>query len=118
MSPPFIRCFIDSRNAAGFAVAGWKRQDNAAAVIIDSHRPAKKFSPRSVMAGANSSKLSAGSLGSNMPDFRSEIKPRLTKLGLSPACEAEIADELAKHPEGEYEQALSRGLSADEAERG
>ncbi len=52
-----------------------------------------------------------------MPDFRSEIRARLTSLGLSPAREAEIADELAQHLEDEYEQALSRGLSEDEAER-
>src|SRR5438132_7330445 len=117
MSPRFIHSFIDSRSSDGFAVAGWKRKDNAAAVIIDSHRPAKKFSPRSVMAGANSSKLSAGSPGSNMPDFRSEIRIRLMDLGLSPAREAEIADELVQHLEDEYEQALSRGLSEDEAER-
>ena len=52
-----------------------------------------------------------------MPDFRSEIRIRLMDLGLSPAREAEIADELAQHLEDEYEQALSRGLSEDEAER-
>src|SRR5213595_2054537 len=69
------------------------------------------------MAGANSSKLSAGSPGSNMPDFRSEIRGRLMDLGLSPAREAEIADELVQHLEDEYEQALSRGLSEDEAQR-
>ena len=38
-------------------------------------------------------------------------------LGLSPAREAEIADELVQHLEDEYEQALSRGLSEDEAQR-
>src|SRR5207248_1317244 len=117
MSPRFIHSFIDLRNVVGFAAAGWRNRDNAAAVIIDSHRPAKKFSLRSAMAGTNSSKLSAGSLGSNMPDFRSEIRGRLMDLGLSPAREAEIADELVQHHEDEYEQALSRGLSEDEAER-
>jgi hypothetical protein len=52
-----------------------------------------------------------------MPDFRSEIRGRLMNLGLSPAREAEIADELVQHLEDEYEQALSRGLSEDEARR-
>src|SRR5213082_3383368 len=117
MSPRFIHSFIDLRNVVGFAAAGWRNRDNAAAVIIDSHRPAKKFSPRSVMAGANSSKLSAGSPGSNMPDFRSEIRIRLMDLSLAPAREMEIADELTQHLEDEYEQALSRGVSEDEAER-
>jgi hypothetical protein len=52
-----------------------------------------------------------------MPDFRSEIGARLAGLGLSPAREMEIADELTQHLEDEYEQALSRGVSEDEAER-
>jgi ABC-type antimicrobial peptide transport system permease subunit len=69
------------------------------------------------MAGANSSKPWAGLPEFSMPDFRSEIKARLTNLALSPAREAEIADELARHLEDEYEQALSRGLSEDEAQR-
>ena len=52
-----------------------------------------------------------------MPDFRSEIRARLASLGLSPARELEIADELTQHLEDEYEHALSRGVSEDEAER-
>src|SRR6184192_1627403 len=52
-----------------------------------------------------------------MPDFRSEIRARLASLGLSPARELEIADELTQHFEDEYEHALSRGVSEDEAER-
>ena len=52
-----------------------------------------------------------------MPDFRSEIRARLAGLSLSPAREMEIADELTQHLEDEYEQALSRGVSEDEAER-
>jgi len=52
-----------------------------------------------------------------MPDFRSAIRARLTNLGISPAREIEITDELVQHLEDEYEQALSRGLSPEEAER-
>ncbi|MFL6530489.1 MAG: ADOP family duplicated permease [Chthoniobacterales bacterium] len=52
-----------------------------------------------------------------MPDFRAEIRARLAGLQLSPAREAEIADELAQHLEDEYEQALSRGASEEEAQR-
>lgn len=52
-----------------------------------------------------------------MPDFRAEIRARLATLQLSPAREAEIADELAQHLEDEYEQALGGGASEEEAER-
>src|SRR5438477_695248 len=117
MSPPFIRCFIDSRNAAGFAVAGWKRQDNGGGVIIASPRLAKRFSPDSATGGSSAWKQSVESPESSMPDFRSEIRARLASLGLSPARELEIADELTQHLEDEYEHALSRGVSEDEAER-
>ncbi len=52
-----------------------------------------------------------------MPDFKTEIRARLTKLQVSAAREAEIVDELAQHLEDEYDQALSRGVSEKEAER-
>src|SRR5207237_8351351 len=39
------------------------------------------------------------------------------RLCLTPASELEIADELTQHFENEYEHALSRGVSEDEAER-
>jgi len=52
-----------------------------------------------------------------MPDFRNAIRARLTNLGLLPAREIEITEELAQHLEDEYEQALSRGLSPEEAQR-
>jgi predicted permease len=53
-----------------------------------------------------------------MPDFRGEIRARLANLVISPTREVEIADELAQHLEDDYEQALSRGLSPEEAQRG
>ena len=52
-----------------------------------------------------------------MPDFRGEIRRRLTELHLSPAREAEIVEELSQHLEEEYESALSRGASEEEARR-
>src|SRR5947207_789242 len=52
-----------------------------------------------------------------MPDFKTEIRARLTTLQLSPAREGEIVDELSQHLEDEYEQALSRGVSEEEAQR-
>jgi predicted permease len=49
-----------------------------------------------------------------MPEFKEEIRKRLEGLGLSPAREAEIVEELSQHLDDQYEQAISRG--ADEAE--
>src|ERR1041385_4861603 len=51
-----------------------------------------------------------------MLDFKTEIRARLASLQLSPAREAEIVDELAQHLEDEYDQALSRGVSEEEAQ--
>jgi putative ABC transport system permease protein len=50
-----------------------------------------------------------------MPDFKEEIRRRLGSLRLSPARENEIADELSQHLEDQYEQALSRGATEEEA---
>jgi putative ABC transport system permease protein len=50
-----------------------------------------------------------------MPDFKEEIRRRLHSLRLSPAREDEIADELSQHLEDQYEQALSRGATEEEA---
>src|SRR2546423_7282639 len=117
MSPHFIPCFIDLRNAAGFEAAGWRNRANAAGVTTGSRPQAKKFWQRSAMAGAILSRQSVGSPESSMPDFRSAIRARLANLGISPAREIEITEELAQHLEDEYEQALTRGLSPEEAER-
>src|SRR5438270_4603698 len=117
MSLPFIPCFTGSKNGDGFAAAGWKRQGNGGDVIIASPRPAKRCWPASVTAGSSSWKQSAESPESSMPDWKAEVKARLAGLSLAPAREMEIADELTQHLEDEYEQALSRGVSEDEAER-
>jgi putative ABC transport system permease protein len=50
-----------------------------------------------------------------MPDFKTEVRSRLAPLQLSPAREAEIAEELSQHLEDEYDKALSRGVSEAEA---
>ncbi|HVF72955.1 MAG TPA: ABC transporter permease [Chthoniobacterales bacterium] len=50
-----------------------------------------------------------------MPDFKEIIRERLRSLGLAPARENEIAEELSQHLEDQYEQALSRGATEDEA---
>ena len=52
-----------------------------------------------------------------MADWKQEIERRLAGLGLEPAREAEIAEELAQHLEDRYEEALAGGASPDEARR-
>src|SRR4051812_7563836 len=50
-----------------------------------------------------------------MPEFKDEIRKRLEGLSLSPARENEIVDELSQHLEDQYDQALHRGASEEEA---
>lgn len=52
-----------------------------------------------------------------MPDWRSEIAPRLGGLRLDPVREAEIIDELSQHLDQRYDELLSEGATADEAFR-
>src|SRR5690349_5106423 len=50
-----------------------------------------------------------------MPDFKVEIRARLSELQLSPVREAEIVEELSQHMEEEYERAISGGASDEVA---
>ncbi|HEX5706976.1 MAG TPA: ABC transporter permease [Pyrinomonadaceae bacterium] len=50
-----------------------------------------------------------------MPDWKAEIRRRLSKLGLAPMREAEIVEELALHLEERYEQSLRGGATKEEA---
>ncbi len=50
-----------------------------------------------------------------MPDFRVEITARLAELGLPPVRDAEIIEELSQHLAEEYEEAMTRGASEQEA---
>ena len=50
-----------------------------------------------------------------MPDFKAEIRARLAELGLPPAREAEIVEELSQHLAEQYEEAIARGASEEEA---
>lgn len=52
-----------------------------------------------------------------MPEFKDEIRKRLEGLGLSPAREAEIVEELSQHLDDQYEQALSHGATEEAAWR-
>jgi putative ABC transport system permease protein len=52
-----------------------------------------------------------------MPEWREELRRRLTPLGLPPAREAEIVEELAQHLEDRYRELRSRGASDDAAQR-
>ncbi|MGH7936467.1 MAG: hypothetical protein ACREF8_05620 [Chthoniobacterales bacterium] len=50
-----------------------------------------------------------------MPDWKDELGERLSGSRLSPEREFEIIEELAQHLEEEYERALSRGATEEEA---
>lgn len=52
-----------------------------------------------------------------MPDWRENVRARLSSLRLSPAREAEIVDELSQHLDDRHRELLSAGHSSDDAER-
>jgi putative ABC transport system permease protein len=52
-----------------------------------------------------------------MPEWKEEVRKRLTGLRLAPAHEAEIVEELAQHLEDVYERAISSGATEAEARR-
>src|SRR5215475_11428039 len=52
-----------------------------------------------------------------MPDWKQEIRERLTPLNLTPTREAEIVEELSQHLEDRYAESLSRGVTEDESHR-
>src|SRR5438309_2354031 len=52
-----------------------------------------------------------------MPDFKDAIRRQLTGLDLAPARETEIVDELSQHLEDEYDDALSKGATEEQAEQ-
>src|SRR5437868_7645113 len=67
------------------------------------------------MAGASSSKRSDGSRELNMPDFKAEIRTSLAALNLSPTREEEIVEEVSQDLQERFEEALSHGVSEEEA---
>ncbi|HEY0170245.1 MAG TPA: ABC transporter permease, partial [Pyrinomonadaceae bacterium] len=52
-----------------------------------------------------------------MPDWKKEVRARLSGLRLTPTREAEIVEELSQHLEDRYEQALAGGAPEEEARR-
>ncbi|MEY2537345.1 MAG: hypothetical protein QOG67_1085 [Verrucomicrobiota bacterium] len=50
-----------------------------------------------------------------MPDFKEEVRKRLSTLQLSPTREAEIVEELSLHLDDQYEESLSHGGTEGEA---
>jgi putative ABC transport system permease protein len=52
-----------------------------------------------------------------MPEWKDEIRKRLNALSLSPAREAEIAEELAQHLEDRYQEFMAGGAAEGEARR-
>src|SRR5690349_20122345 len=59
----------------------------------------------------------AASQESNMSDWKQHVSAHLKQLGLNPAREAEISDELSQHLEDRYRQFRSAGKTEDEAVR-
>jgi predicted permease len=51
------------------------------------------------------------------PEWKQEIRRRLTPLNLAPARESEIVEELAQHLEDRYAELLSGGAAPEEASR-
>src|SRR5262249_37843493 len=52
-----------------------------------------------------------------MPDWKQEIRRRLSRLNLAPAHEAEIVEELAQHLDDVYERSLKAGETEADAKR-
>ena len=52
-----------------------------------------------------------------MPDWREEVRRRLSRLNLDPAHEAEIVEELAQHLDDVYDRSLKTGATESEANR-
>ncbi|HWF90118.1 MAG TPA: ABC transporter permease [Pyrinomonadaceae bacterium] len=50
-----------------------------------------------------------------MPDWREELRKRLSRLNLEPAHEAEVVEELAQHLDDLYQRALKSGATEAEA---
>jgi putative ABC transport system permease protein len=52
-----------------------------------------------------------------MPDWKPEVRQRLTSLNISPAREAAITEELAQHLEDHYAEAIASGSTPEDAYR-
>jgi putative ABC transport system permease protein len=52
-----------------------------------------------------------------MPDWREEVRKRLSRLNLAPAHEAEIVEELAQHLDDVYQRSVRNGATDAEAKR-
>jgi len=45
-----------------------------------------------------------------MPDFKTEVRERLSRLNLEPTREAAIVEEMAQHLEQRFEELVARGM--------
>jgi len=52
-----------------------------------------------------------------MPDWKPEIRARLSGVRLAPAREAEIVEELSQHLDDRWRELVAGGATADDAER-
>ena len=52
-----------------------------------------------------------------MPDWKRELRARLAPLGLAPARQEDIAEELAQHLDARVDDLIRNGFSAEDAAR-
>jgi putative ABC transport system permease protein len=52
-----------------------------------------------------------------MPDWRPDIRARVSQLSIAPAREAEIVEELSQHLDDRWRELVARGHEPDEAAR-
>src|SRR6188472_1367339 len=52
-----------------------------------------------------------------MPDWKAEVRARLSPLQLSPVHEADIVEELSQHLDDRYRESIAGGASPQEATR-
>src|SRR3569832_898117 len=107
----FIRSFTGSKSVGGFRGVGWRSRANAGVVIIVRLPKARRCSPHSVTVGRSLLRPSTASPELSMPDWREEVRKRLSRLNLEPAHEAEIVEELAQHLDDVYQRTLKSGAT-------
>ena len=53
-----------------------------------------------------------------MPDFRKIVKERIATLGLTPAAESDLTEELTQHLADQYQELRSAGATEEATARG
>src|SRR5215470_10645621 len=95
--------------------AGWRKPSSAGGAITHSLRKGARCFVHSGKAGGVLLRPSAASQESSMPDFRKIVRERIATLGLTPAAESGLTEELAQHLADHYQELRSGGATEDEA---